>query len=129
MLLSALAPLTALASQDDGGADGRFNDSVRQRTPTRHDKAKPIDQPNLKDYLRNQERLRLLESGFSAQADMLSLTADDRILVILVEFAGTDTFTWSPGDTWDPLGIADPNEAVYDEDDNLLIGSKSVHLN
>ena len=42
------------------------------------------------------------------------------MLVILVEFAGTDTFTWNPGDTWDPLGIADPNEGVYDGDGNLV---------
>ena len=72
---------------------------------------KAIDQPNIKDYLRNRERQRLLESGELAQASILSQPKTDRVLVILVEFAGTDTFTWEEGiSTWDPLGIADPNE-------------------
>ena len=60
---------------------------------------KPIDQPNVKDFQRNQERMRLLKSGNRAAADALSLTADDKVLMILVEYAGTDTFTWNPGDT------------------------------
>ncbi len=125
MLLSALAPLAAFAQQDEGAGDVKLDDSIGQRTPPGRDKVKSIDQPNIKDYWRNQERLRLLESGMSAQADNLSLTADDRVLVILVEFAGTDTFTWSPGDEWDPLGRADPDEAVYDEDDNVIVGDCS----
>ena len=69
---------------------------------------KPIDQPNVKDYQRNQERMRLLAEGKDAEAAALAMTVDDRVLVILVEFAGTDTFTWSPGVEWDPLGKADP---------------------
>ena len=69
---------------------------------------KPIDQPNVKDYQRNQERMRLLAEGKDAEAAALSMTADDRVLVILVEFAGTDTFTWKPGDKWDPLRQGGP---------------------
>ena len=64
---------------------------------------KPLDQPNFKDYQRNQERMRLLEAGQIAEASALDLTGTDRVLVILVEFAGTDTLTWNPGDIWDPL--------------------------
>ena len=72
---------------------------------------KPIDQPNIKDYLQNRRRQELLEAGQTARAAALAKTADDRVLVILVEFAGTDVFTWEAGvSTWDPLGIADPNE-------------------
>jgi len=72
---------------------------------------KSPDQPNIKDYLRNRKRQELLEAGQTAKANALSLTANDRVLVILVEFAGTDTFTWEAGvSTWDPLGIADPDE-------------------
>jgi immune inhibitor A len=78
---------------------------------------KPLDQPNIKDLLRNRERQRLLESAQvdqgiqPAQADALSLSGTDRVLVILVEFAGTDVLTWTQGvSTWDPIGKADPNE-------------------
>ncbi|MGD8627099.1 MAG: hypothetical protein PVJ34_21365, partial [Anaerolineae bacterium] len=67
---------------------------------------KPIDQPNPKDYARNQQRLRLLEAGQLAEANALDLTGTDRVLVVLVEFAGTDVFTWNPGDAWDPIGYA-----------------------
>ena len=42
------------------------------------------------------------------------------MLVVLVEFGGTDVLTWKPGDTWDPLNQADANEVVYDEDGNVL---------
>jgi immune inhibitor A len=73
--------------------------------------AKPVDQPNPRDYWRNMQRQRLLEAGQTAEANALVLTGTDRVLVILVEFAGTDVFTWTAGvSTWDPLGIADPNE-------------------
>lgn len=72
---------------------------------------KPIDQPNIKDYARIQERMRLLAAGQVAEADALALTGTDRVLVILVEFAGTDVFTWTAGmSQWDPYGRADPNE-------------------
>ena len=37
---------------------------------------KPIDQPNVKDYQRNQERMRLLAEGKDAEAAALDLTAD-----------------------------------------------------
>jgi len=94
---------------------------VRPRRPI-----KPLDQPNIKDYLRNRERQRLLEAGLTAEANALSLTGADRVLVILVEFASTDVFTWTQGvSTWDPLGIADPDEAVYDEEGYLVVGDCS----
>jgi len=87
---------------------------------------KPIDQPNLKDYLRNRKRQELMEAGQTAEAKALELVGTDRVLVILVEFAGTDVFTWEAGvSTWDPLGIADPDEAVYNDEGNLIVGDCS----
>ncbi|HID63794.1 MAG TPA: hypothetical protein EYP49_13805, partial [Anaerolineae bacterium] len=87
---------------------------------------KPIDQPNPKDYLRNRRRQELMEAGRTAEARALDLTGTDRVLVILVEFAGTDVFTWEAGvSTWDPYGRADPNEAVYDDEGNLIVGDCS----
>ena len=133
VLLSILMSLTATASP--AAPDSPFVGPVRPddtqvANPAAgpHGRAvtpKPIDQPNPKDYQRNQERMRLLAAGQDAEAAALSLTADDRVLVVLVEFAGTDTFTWNPGDKWDPYGKADPNEAVYDEDGNVIVGDCS----
>lgn len=80
---------------------------------------KPDDQPNLKDYLRNQDRQRLLEAGQTAEAAALTQTGTDRVLVVLVDFAGTDVFTWTAptnpndpttGSQWDPFGRVDPSE-------------------
>jgi immune inhibitor A len=87
---------------------------------------KPIDQPNPLDKARMMERQRMLEAGQTAEAAALAQTGTDRVLVILVEFAGTDVFTWtapiSPtdfttGSQWDPLGIADPAEYTGDMGD------------
>lgn len=81
---------------------------------------KPIDQPNIIDKQRMMARQRLLEAGQTAEAAALAQTGTDRVLVVLVEFAGTDVFTWtapitpgvpSSGSQWDPLGIA--NTAEY----------------
>jgi immune inhibitor A len=83
---------------------------------------KTIDQPNIKDYLRIRERQRLLKAGQTAEANALAQTGTDRVLVILVEFAGQDEFVWQAptgpysetigltGSVWDPLGIADTAE-------------------
>jgi immune inhibitor A len=67
-----------------------------------------MDQPNPKDFLRAEQRMQLLKEGKTAEANALGLSGTDRVLVILVEFAGTDTFTWTNGTShWDPLNIAD----------------------
>jgi immune inhibitor A len=109
------SPMARVASQKSLTASQRASASLH----------KQIDQPNPKDYQRLRERQRLMEAGETAQAAALSQGPDDRVLVIMVEFAGTDTFTWKPGDAWDPLGIADPNEAVYDADGNVIVGDCS----
>jgi immune inhibitor A len=75
-----------------------------------------------------------MEAGQVAEANALGLSGTDRVLVILVEFAGTDVFTWTApitptdfttGSQWDPLGRADPNEAVVDADGNVVVGDCS----
>jgi immune inhibitor A len=72
---------------------------------------KLFDQANPIDRQRINERQSLQAAGLTAAPMGADQTGpDDQVLVILVEFAGTDTFTWNPGDHWDPLGIADPNE-------------------
>ena len=111
LLASLLLVMTVAANPpapDDQAAAGQPADILATRT--QRSTTKTIDQPNTKDYLRLRERQQLLEAGQTAEAAALAQTGADRVLVILVEFAGTDVFTWNPGDEWDPLGIADPNE-------------------
>jgi immune inhibitor A len=112
LLVCLLLSLTAQASPPAPGDRvlGPLAGDVEVGTSSVDGIGKSIDQPNIKDYQRIQERMRLLAAGKDAEAAALAQTADDRVLVILVEFAGTDTFTWNAGDTWDPLGRADPNE-------------------
>jgi len=75
---------------------------------------KVFDEPNPKDYRRFRLRQKLLEQGKEEMFAVPRTTAKsgtDVVLMILVEFAGTDTFTWTQGiSTWDPIGKADPNE-------------------
>jgi immune inhibitor A len=95
---------------------------------------KPIDEPNPKDHQRMMDRQRLLEAGQTAEAAALAQTGSDRVLVVLVEFAGTDVFTWtapitptdpSTGSTWDPIAISDPNEAILDANGSPVLGDCS----
>ena len=89
------------------------------------------DQPNPVEVRRIAERQRLRQElrGLAAQPaplapkkaaraaelrrriDQLAKTGTDRVLVILVEFAGTNAFTWTPGvSTWDPFGLGEQTE-------------------
>ena len=101
--------------------------------------AKPLDEPNPLERRRLFERRRLLDEAQRAAGDgirvrSLDLAAEalarvgrDRVLVILVEFAGTDTFTWTKGQSsWDPLGKADGNEVVRDAGGNVVVGDCSL---
>lgn len=75
--------------------------------------SKQIDQPNPADRERVLARSRMIaaDAGGLADSGILALTGTDRALVILVEFGGPDTFTFTPGDsTWDPIGHADSSE-------------------
>jgi len=60
------------------------------------------------------------------RAQELQLRGTEPVLVILVEFAGTDTFEWVPGvSTWDPLGRCDHTE--YDGE-NVGNEAASAHF-
>lgn len=97
--------------------------------------AKEIDSPNPVDRARILRRLAA-QQGTKAKRiattnepvrgegpELLGLSGTDRVLVILVEFAGTNTFTWTPGvSTWDPLGRCD--NAEFDGS-NLANGAAS----
>ncbi len=97
--------------QFKGGASG--GTAVDKGSGVTH---KEIDQPNMKDFRKLRQRQRVLQSGRDGMltADMITTaakTGTDTVLVILVEFAGTDTFTWTKGvSTWDPLGQANSAE-------------------
>jgi immune inhibitor A len=111
LTLTLLAALSVAANPPAPG-DPTFQGPLPENLNTKHPvPAKPIDQPNPKDLLRNRERQRLLEAGQTAQAASLAQIGSDRVLVLLVEFTGTDVFTWTAGVShWDPLGKADPAE-------------------
>jgi immune inhibitor A len=104
---------------------------------------KPLDEPNPADRERVARRRRLLARAQRAGADgglqvraleleaqALATVGSDRILVILVEFAGTDTFTWTKGSsTWDPLGRTSSAEVVRDGSGNPVAGDCSLIIN
>ena len=73
---------------------------------------KHFDQPNPADF---QERMMRLDAmGQPGTAKKVpAKSGTDRILVILVEFGGSDTFTFTPGvSTWDPYAKSDYSEAT-----------------
>jgi immune inhibitor A len=84
-----------------------------QARPSKPHYLKPKDIPNPIDAKRLAQRERLLLEGKTAEAAALAKTGKDKLLVLLVEFAGTDTATWNPGDIWDPIG--DPTAVDYKE--------------
>jgi immune inhibitor A len=84
---------------------------------------KEIDQPNPIERARIKQRLQAQQARRQSRAkgvegpaygegvELFGKSGTDRVLVILVEFAGTNTFTWTPGSsTWDPLGQCDNSE-------------------
>lgn len=93
------------------------------RLRKRIDAPNPIDRARIQrrlDALRTDRQARLAHSGGAALGPGVELhgkSGTDRVLVILVEFAGTDTFEWTPGkSTWDPLGRCDHSELDGDQD-------------
>lgn len=125
-LISFVSPGLARSPAEKGPTFGQSFDRIR----------KAIDQPNPKDYLKLRQRQKILEklnnqlmrggTGLLTlsevevlqMAEALAKKGEDRVLVILVEFGGPDTFTWIPGiSTGDPYGKADPNEYTGNPDD------------
>ena len=84
---------------------------------------KEIDQPNPLERARIKQRLQAQQARRQSRAkavegpvlgegpELFGKSGTDRVLVILVEFEGTNTFTWTPGSsTWDPLGRCDNSD-------------------
>jgi len=111
-LLAAVLPAAVSAKPPAPAAD--------ELAPVQGKQFKPIDVPNPIDYKRLQKREELLVQGRFSEAAALAKTGSDKILVILVEFAGTDTATWNPGDIWDPVGNPDPDSADAGDCSNII---------
>ncbi len=108
--LTSVMSVGANPPAPDDVAPATLDTAVQSGKPV-HSGVKNVDQPNAADFLRMRERQRLLEAGQTAEAAALAQTGDDRVLVVLVEFAGTDVFTWTEGSsTWDPIGQSNPAE-------------------
>lgn len=83
---------------------------------------KHIDRPNTADFQERMMRLDAMRQPGGAKA-VGAKSGTDRILVLLVEFAGTDTFTFTPGEsTWDPYAKCDYSESTDSDCDctNIL---------
>lgn len=116
MTFSVVTPSVVWASPPVDGSGSASTLAMRQFM-------KETDQPNPLERARIQQRLQIQQahrtsrvkeaSGrvFGEGTELLGKSGADRVLVILVEFAGTNSFTWTPGvSTWDPLGRCDESE-------------------
>lgn len=131
LLLAATAAATVLATLP---ADRTRTAAPSPKSTFRVEKS--FDEPNPLDAHRVREHRRFIRElerqltrdaamAVSAQGAAAATTraGTDRVLVILVEFAGSDTFTWTAGSSkWDPIGKADSKDAVYDADGKVKIG-------
>jgi immune inhibitor A len=106
MLIAAIGPAAVLA-QDESGAD---DVKISAGTSTR--KFPPKDQPYPELYRQRRQVEKAVLEGDLAKAQSLAVTAEDKVLLLLLEFAGTDTITWEPGDIWDPYGVAEEVDAA-----------------
>ena len=109
-LLLPVCDAHAVTSADPGRARLSSGSKARQDAIRRFEKThKPIDQPNPKDLKKARARQEMLEKQIRQLRSRGTVDADveealrqkgpvtDRVLVILVEFAGTDTMIWDPG--------------------------------
>ncbi|MCO6450023.1 MAG: immune inhibitor A [Caldilineales bacterium] len=101
MLLVALASAAVLAN-DDGG-------EIVDKEQVTAKKFPPKDQPDPAMYRQRRQVEKAILSGDKASAQQLS--GEDKVLVLLLDFAGTDVITWNPGDQWDPYGVAEVVDA------------------
>ena len=98
------------------GSGSRSRDGVR-RFSSEIDWPNPLERARIEQRLEAQQARRAarMTSGaapaYGEGIELFGKSGGDRVLVILVEFAGTNTFTWTPGaSTWDPLGRCDNSE-------------------
>jgi immune inhibitor A len=102
LLVAALTPLVTFGSPTEQAGPVK---EVGPRPQPQVKRFPPKDQPDPEAYRRMRQREKALLAGDQARAQSLDLTGEGKLLVLLVEFAGTDTTTWEPGDIWDPYGI------------------------
>ncbi|HOW98744.1 MAG TPA: immune inhibitor A [Kiritimatiellia bacterium] len=115
LALSSLQAPAVMPRDDDGGS-GKV-------APEDRDHPNPAEVRRIRERIRLQQELRqrqeqparrrstAREAELQADIDRLRLAEDDRVLVILVEFAGSNTFSWTAGtSTWDPLGRCERTE-------------------
>ena len=73
----------------------------------------PIIKERLDRRMREVEAARRSGRPLALSSDSAALAGNAKALVILVEFGGPDTFTYTPGvSTWDPIGRASCRERV-----------------
>jgi immune inhibitor A len=89
---------------------------------------KTIDQVPAEAAAMMQKNQKALDANRYDQVQTLgSSELQDRVLVVLVEFGGTDKFTWTPGvSTWDPIGTADTAEDAPAGDCSKVTGIPTV---
>lgn len=106
----------SLATAVESGAGGR-EERIAVRpgdvsgTMVLPDHPDPLSGARLAEHSRRIEKAD--QSGDKAVRSEpgMKLAGQGRVLVVLVEFAGSDTFTFTPGEsTWDPYGRADVTE-------------------
>ncbi len=103
---------------------------------------RPYDFPNPVEQIQRKELLRLnrlIDSGnlpdtrrqvLKEMKRQLTKTGTDKVLVILAEFAGSDSFTWTLGSsTWDPIGQADTAQSTGTAGDCSLIQTETKVFN
>ncbi|MCX7004857.1 MAG: immune inhibitor A [bacterium] len=117
--ICVLLAISAQANPPRDGVDGSAaSDSALARKQAAAFSA-VINQPNPRmaaqraqdrDALRTRDQR--VRSGRAAEVTQeMTASVTDRVLVVLVEFAGTNRFTWTPGvSTWDPFGQCNPAE-------------------
>lgn len=99
-----LATVPAFAAPTSGGDEIV---QVRKSTGVTPKQFAPKDRPDPAAYRqRRATEKAILRGDASAQA----LSGEGKLLVLLLDFAGTDVVTWDPGDQWDPYGRAEEVE-------------------
>ena len=109
-------PAALRANPPRDGADGGSPEAARLFSK-QIDMPNPLERALIEQRLAAQQARRELRlKGLAPQifgegTELYGKSGSDRVLVLLVEFAGTNTFTWTPGSsTWDPLGRCDNSE-------------------
>jgi immune inhibitor A len=109
-------PAQSFANPPRDGSGAATPDAAR-RFMKKIDAPNPIDRARILRRIQAQPARQALRAKDAAGrvygegVDFYGQSGTERVLVILVEFDGTNDFTWTPGvSTWDPLGRCDNSE-------------------